>query len=161
MHLLETPRLIVKTFHPDMAADVSANSYDEAIMRFVPDEHFPTEEDALAVISYLMECYNTSVGPFVYPVFLKDGVNIGYVQLVPIDEGFEVGYHVAPKYINQGYATEALTAFLPWIMKEKSVSTVYGIVDKDNHASIRVLEKCRFVYDQALKDPKIRYIYKK
>lgn len=37
-----------------------------------------------------MARYATGEGPYVYPVLLKDDTNIGYVQLVPIVEGWEI-----------------------------------------------------------------------
>lgn len=55
-----------------------------------------------------MTMYESERGVLVYPVLLKDGRNIGYVQLVPIEDGYEVGYHIGKEYTNKGYATEAL-----------------------------------------------------
>ena len=45
-----------------------------------------------------MSVYESGDGPLVYPVLLKDNTNVGYVQLVPIEEGFEVGYHIGSEY---------------------------------------------------------------
>lgn len=59
-----------------------------------------------------MSVYESEDGPLVYPILLKSGTNIGYVQLVPIEEGFEVGYHIGKDHTKNGYATEALKAFL-------------------------------------------------
>ena len=54
-----------------------------------------------------------------YPVLLKDGTNIGYVQLVPIKGEYEVGYHIGKLYTRNGYATEAVKAFLEHMMVYK------------------------------------------
>lgn len=83
-------------------------------------------------------------GPFVRPVLLKDGRNIGYVQAVQLKDEWEIGYHIAKQYTGKGYATEALTAFLPVIMKKLNLTTIFGICDADNEASRKVLEKCGF-----------------
>ena len=79
-------------------------------------------------------------------MLLKDGEkNIGYVQLVPIGAGkWEIGYHVAKPYTCKGYATEAVTAFLPVMAEKVGISEVYGIRLLENAASGRVLEKCGF-----------------
>ena len=116
---IETERLVIIEFDLSMAEDVHKNSLDEDNRRFVPDEVFETIEDARETIEFLMGCYETGEGPLVYPTLLKDGTNIGYVQLVPIDEGFEVGYHIAKEYTNNGYATEALKAFLKFMMNRR------------------------------------------
>lgn len=63
-------------------------------------------------------------------MILKDGEkNIGYVQLVPIGEGkWEIGHHVAKPYTCKGYATEAVTAFLPVMAEKDGIHEVYGFV---------------------------------
>ena len=145
MFLLETERLNITEFTMDMSEDVHKNSLDEDNRRFVPDEVFETAEEARETIEYLMSRYGGSEGPFVYPVLLKaDQTNIGYVQLVPVEEGWEIGYHIAKKHTGRGYAAEAVAAFLPAVMKEHRLNQIYGICVAENYASRRVMEKCGF-----------------
>lgn len=141
---IETKRLVITKFDLTMAESVHKNSLDEDNRRFVPDEVFETVEEAKETIEFLMECYESGEGPLVYPVVLKNGTNIGYVQLVPIEDGMEVGYHIAKEFTGQGYATEALEAFLAQMKVEKNLDLVYGICVSENFASKRVLEKCGF-----------------
>jgi len=63
--------------------------------------------------------------------------NIGYVQAVPIGDEWEVGYHIASKYTGNGYATEAVKAFVPLIMKRLNIKRIWGICRGDNIASCR------------------------
>ena len=141
---IETPRLIITDFTPDMAHDLHLASLDEDMRRFLPDEVFPTEESARAVIEELMACYDGMEGPFVHPVLLKDGTFIGYVELPPLDGGWEIGYHIARAYTGRGYAAEAVSAFLPVMMAKLGITRVHGVCHGDNLASRRVLEKCGF-----------------
>ena len=112
---IETERLIITDFTMDMAEDVHLNSLDEDNRRFVPDEVFETVEEARETVAFLMGRYGGAEGPFVHPILLKTGENIGYVQLVNIGDGWELGYHIAKAYTGKGYATEAARAFLPAI----------------------------------------------
>lgn len=139
-----TNRLIIKEFNLDMAKDVHLNSLDEDNRRFVPDEVFETEEDAKEVIEFLISRYDSLDGPFVYPIITKDSNNIGYVQLIKVDDYFEIGYHIAKKYTGLGYATEAVLAFLKEFPKKLGIEAVYGICLSDNIASKHVLNKCGF-----------------
>ena len=141
---IETPRLIITDFTPDMARDLHLASLDENMRRFLPDEGFPTEEIARDVIEELMGCYGGRTGPFVHPVLLKDGTFIGYVELPPLGDGWEIGYHIARAHTGHGYAAEAVTAFLPAIMAKLGIRQVQGVCRGDNLASRRVLEKCGF-----------------
>ena len=142
--LTETERLIITEFDVSMAECVHLNSLDEDNRNFVPDEVFETVQEAEETIGFLMECYKGTEGPFVYPVLLKNGENIGYVQAVPIGDQWEVGYHIAARYTRNGYASEALEAFLLVIMTRLGIERIWGVCREDNRASRRVLEKCSF-----------------
>lgn len=142
---IETERLIITELTLDMAEAVHLNSLDEDTRRFVPDEVFETLETAREVITDLMGNYESEDGPFVYAVLLKDsGENIGYVQLVAIPDGWEIGYHIAKRCTGNGFATEAIRAFVPVISAEHGLKEIEGVCLADNAASARVLEKCGF-----------------
>lgn len=143
---IETERLIITEFDLSMAESVHKGSLDEDNRRFVPDEVFETVEEAADTIEFLMDCYKSGQGPLVYPALLKDGTYIGYVQAVPFDDGtWEIGYHISGDYTKQGYATEAVKAFLPVILPQLGITQIAGICLADNAASVKVLERCGFV----------------
>ena len=145
--LIETERLIITEFTHSMAQVVQENSVDEDNKRFVPDEVWESAEEAEETLRFLISQYGSFDGPLVYPIIVKQTRdNIGYVQLCPIENGrWEIGYHIAKKYTGNGYATEAVKAFLPVITKQLGISEVYGICLADNKASQAVLRKCGFV----------------
>ena len=146
MFIIETNRLIIKEFTLDMAFDVHLNSLDQDNRRFVPDEVFETVDDAKETITFLINQYDSCDGPFVYPVFIKDEMkNIGYVQMIKLDSNeYEIGYHIAKKYTGNGYAKEAVKAFLPVISKKLGINEVLGVCLSENVASYHVLLKCGF-----------------
>ena len=143
---IKTQRLSITEFTLDMVEAVHLNSLDGDNVKFNPNEVFETLEDAQNTVEYLMGVYKNGGGPLVYPILLSDGTNVGYVQAVPMDNGkWEVGYHIAKAYTSNGYATEALKAFLPVIMKKLNIKEIFGICLVENIASIKVLEKAGFV----------------
>jgi len=144
---IETDRLIITKFDESMAESVHLNSLDEYNRKFVPDEVFETIEEARETILFLMECYKReNNGPLVHPILLKSGENIGYVQAVPLADGeWEIGYHIGEKYTGNGYATEAVMAFIPVIANLLGITRIWGISRGDNMASRKVLEKCSFI----------------
>lgn len=165
---IETDRLIITEFAADMAEAVHMNSLDVDNRRFVPDEVFETIEEAAETIEFLMSCYASGEGPLVYPALLKDGTYIGYVQAVPMGGGaWEVGYHVGGEHTKKGYATEAVTAFLPVIMARLDIGEIMGVCLAENAASVRVLEHCGFVKQfegmgeyQGEVRPIVKYVYR-
>lgn len=143
---IKTNKLMITEFTLDMAEAVHLNSLDEDNRKFNPNEVFETVEIAKETVEFLMSVYENGDGPLVYPVLLLDGTNIGYVQAVPFDDGnWEIGYHIAKEYAGNGYATEAVEAFLPVIMEKLNITEMLGICVSENIASIKVLEKTGFV----------------
>jgi RimJ/RimL family protein N-acetyltransferase len=147
--LIQTDRLLITEFDENMIESVHVNSLDDDNRRFVPDEVFETIDEARETVEWLISCYQGNEGPFVYPMLLQGGQNIGYVQAVQIENGWEIGYHVSKKYTGNGYSIEAVRAFLPVIMKQLKISNIYGICLEENIASQRVLDKCGFVLEYA------------
>lgn len=141
---IETQRLLITDFTPDMAEAVSCGSQNDDMRRFLPDEVFETPAIAAEVIADLIDCYGGTEGPFVHPM-LAQGQYAGYVQLVPMEDGeWELGYCTVQEMTGRGYATEAVRAFLPVIMAQVGITRVMGVCLAENLASIRVLEKCGF-----------------
>ena len=138
--------MIITEFTPDMAQVVQENSVDENNRKFVPDEVWETVEEAEETLVFLISQYGSFDGPLVYPIIVKETTdNIGYVQLCPIESGkWEIGYHIAKRYTGNGYATEAVKAFLPVIAKQAGISEVFGICLAENKASLAVMKKCGF-----------------
>lgn len=54
----------------------------------------------------------------------------------------EIGYGTNSEYRNCGYMTETVKALSEWALRQPNVNSVIAETDKDNAASIRVLEKC-------------------
>jgi len=102
--------------------------------------HFPHWEKALADENNLVrtiEVDGENAGHIVG--FLRDGVG-----------DVEVGYWLARSYWGRGVATEALKQFLALEPRRPLIAHVAT----HNPASRRVLEKCGFAVERAVKDPR-------
>ncbi len=143
--LIEDDNLQIVRMNQSMYYDVYRNSQDDNNRKYVPDEVFGSLEEASEVVDQIIDNYESEDGPFVYAVIRKkDNANIGYVQLVKIIEGWEIGYHIAEIYTGNGYATEAVKLFLEHIKNNNHLKQMFGIALAANKASRRVLEKCGF-----------------
>ena len=141
--LLKGERIAICDLKKKMAKELHLNSLDEETRKYLPDEVFEDIEEAKETIEYLISRIKSDNGPYVYAIMLEKKM-IGYVQLVYLEDDYEIGFHIGEKYRKQGYATEALQLFLPKIMKDKHLKVVEGVCLKENIASQRVLEKCNF-----------------
>ena len=143
--LIENETILITKMNTSMCYDVYRNSLDEDNRRFVPDEVFESLEEASEVVNVIIENYDNPDGPFIYAIIRKkDNANIGYVQLVKIEEGWEIGYHIAKIYTGNGYASMAVTLFLEYLKNNSDLKEIYGVALAANKASRRVLEKCGF-----------------
>ena len=141
---IKTERLRIVDLDISMANDIYLLSKDDDMKKYLSDEVFDSEDEAREAIMSLIAYYENNDGPLVYPILLQDIV-IGYVEAVPLHDQWEVGYHIGNKYTNNGYASESLSHFIPFIMKHMNIKELTGVCIKENVASIRVLEKCGFV----------------
>ncbi len=82
----------------------------------------------------------------IWMIELKDGTHIGELCFKGIDGSgsAEIGYGIAENYQGFGYATEAILAVASWALQQNTINCITAEVDKDNIASIRVLEKSGF-----------------
>ena len=143
--IVEDNQIEIRKMDISMVYDVWRNSLDSDNRTFVPDEVFKTLEEANEVVEQIIKNYETKDGPFIYAIIRKeDQANLGYVQLIKIEEGYEIGYHIAKLYTGKGYATEAVTLFLGYLKKNTELDSIIGIALANNKASRRVLEKCGF-----------------
>ena len=64
----------------------------------------------------------------------------------------EVGYTIAKKYSNQGYATEATKRVMKYLFEECEIETFYAEFMEDNIASKKVMEKCGMTKEGCLRN---------
>ena len=138
---------MITALDESMAESVHRISLDADNRRFVPDEVFETVDAARETIAALRAFYTQEDSPLVYAILLNDGQYIGHIQAAPIDGGWEIGYHIGKAHTGNGYAAEAVGAFLNPIMERLGISQIVGVCRADNMASRRVLEKCGFVLE--------------
>ena len=95
---------------------------------------------------------------------LKDSENeiVGTLSFKGIDDKgiVEIGYGINEGYENKGYMTEAVRAVVKWASEQPDVKRIEAEAEKDNIASIRVLEKCNFVPNGEIGKEGIKFVWK-
>jgi len=80
-------------------------------------------------------------------------IGSGGFQGGPDDSGIvEIGYTISPSYRGRGYGTEAARALVNMAFGFSKVKGIRAKTVSAPNASIRVLEKCGFCFDQELMD---------
>jgi RimJ/RimL family protein N-acetyltransferase len=146
---LRTERLLLRQWRDTDREPFAAVNADSEVMRHFPSTMTRTQSDAFVdrasgLISQrgwgLWAVEVIGRAPFV-----------GFVGLsVPsFDAHFtpavEVGWRLSRAHWGHGYATEAAGAVVSYGFEDLGASRIVADVDADNEASLRVLEKLRFV----------------
>ena len=136
---LETERLFLRTLKDD----------DVAIVRILRKNWFDSDEDALKWIRWTNNREHKT-NPYTFFVWLsKTNQLIGSVHFIAhpdLDYEVELGYMIVDEFRRKGYATEAVKALVEYAFKQAGQEYLTALIDCENPASRRVVEKLGFNY---------------
>ncbi|QOR35150.1 GNAT family N-acetyltransferase [Clostridium sp. 'deep sea'] len=143
MNILETNRLIIRTFVETDWQDLHNYMTLPEVVMFEPYEVF-TEQDCVK------ECYKRSQDKThsFWAVCLKNSnTMIGHLYFSLAEPAelntYSIGYVFNPQYYGKGYATEACKEMLDYGFKVKNAHRIIAQVDVKNRASWRLLERLK------------------
>ena len=161
--ILTSKRLNFRFFEKSDLEKIYQMSQEEGIRKWLPDQYYENRKEAAEVINFLINSYkaiNPKEKPFVLGIELKENKElIGHIGLSPVAGLIEIGYAVEEKHQGAGYATEAIKEFSAWTQKKLNLEAIWGIVEKENLASARVLEKSGYILEES-KENKEKNYYK-
>lgn len=155
MTILETDRLILRELVADDAAFLHTLLTDADFLAMIGDRGVRTLADAERAIP---ERYHTSYAQHGFGMWLvegkAEGAKLGLAGLVRRDglDHVDVGYAFLPEARGQGYALETTRGVLAWAAA-RGIAPVVAIVNPENAASIRVLDRAGLVPSHPLRLP--------
>jgi RimJ/RimL family protein N-acetyltransferase len=161
-HVLETDRLILRRLSAGDAAFILELVNDPGWLRFIGDRGVRTLDDARQyILSGPVDMYER-LGFGLYAVELKDGgAAIGMCGLIKRATlpDIDLGFAFLPRFVGQGYASEAAAGVLAYARRALGLSRVLAITSPDNDRSIRLLERIGFRFQgmlQLAEDDQVR-----
>ena len=148
---LQTPRLVVRAVRADDVEELHARRNDPAVA-LLQDWEFPyPRARAEALVAAGLATDAPADGQW-WPMTIQEretGEVVGDLVLHLTNGGRtgEVGYSLTRRHWGRGYATEALTALVGWVLDELPVTRLAGLLHPDNRASAMVLERTGFVFE--------------
>jgi RimJ/RimL family protein N-acetyltransferase len=150
MHIIETERLKLRPLtHDDLDALAAINS-DPQVMRYISDGNPAAREHTAERLNFLIE-HGRQYGFGAWAVLYKSSLSlIGFCALIHLDgtTEVEVGYRLARNQWGNGFATEAARASLRHGFEDLALERIVAVVQPDNLASQRVLEKLSLKYEK-------------
>lgn len=163
--ITQTERLIIREFQVlDIEPLAKILAKPEVMQFFSPTGPLSTKQTAVKIQSFLDSYQKNGYGKYAL-IHRQSGRLIGYCGIAVEEiEGKlenELGYRFDSEFWGQGLATEAVKACLEYYFDKFKFDSVLGIVEPENKASIRVLDKVgmKFVKESILWG-KVVYIYK-
>lgn len=151
---IETERLIIRDLTTQDLDSMFALDSNPEVHRYLGKKPIKNKAEALQYISDVQKQYaERGIGR--WAVELKDtGKFIGWCGLRLYTEYtfnnhsnfYDIGYRLRREFWGKGYATEASKACLQYAWDVLKLDTIYGITERNNEASHRVLLKIGLSY---------------
>jgi RimJ/RimL family protein N-acetyltransferase len=138
--LIETDRLVIRAIDEDDLPTFHEIAGRREVALMLASVPHPLSLDA-AREWIAGRVYQAQPG-FSAGIYRRDGTLVGCIGLVK--QPTTVNYFLGPDHWGQGYATEALTAFLDWCAERFGLTEIRAGAMHDNVGSHRVLEKAGF-----------------
>ncbi|EKU99955.1 acetyltransferase, ribosomal protein N-acetylase [Leptolyngbya sp. PCC 7375] len=149
---IETQRLILRNFRPEDFEQLAPILADPQGMKYSRTGNVLSVLETQAKIQGYINSYQKH-GFGKWAIILKEHNQlIGYcgiaVELVDNKLERELGYRLDHNFWNQGLATEAAKAAIQYGFEQLKLPYILGIVERQNKASVRVLEKLGMQYQR-------------
>lgn len=152
---LESERLLLRQVSPNDIHEVFALRSNPETMEFIPRPLATTLDEALDHIKMINdkieanEGINWAITEKGNPKLL--GV-IGHYRIKWEHFRSEIGYMLLPEYQGKGIVSEAIQMVVDYGFNEMKMHSLEAIIDPENIASAKVLEKNHFVKEAHLKE---------
>lgn len=153
--ILETERLLLRRVTSTDVNEIFELRSNPETMKYIPRPLVKTEEDALKHFQTIDDAIDNNVG-INWAVTLKENPKLlgimGFYRLQPENYRAEIGYMILPEFNGKGIVSEAIPRILEYGFTTMKLHSVEAVIDPDNIASERVLQKCNFVKEAHFKE---------
>lgn len=152
---IETERLLLRRVDLNDVNEILTLRSNPETMKYIPRPLAKTKEDAIAHITIIDAKIENNEG-INWAITLKNNPKligiIGHFRIKPEHFRAEIGYMLLPEYHGKGIITEAVKETVNYGFEIMKLHSIEAIIDPENFASERVLQKNGFVKEAHLKE---------
>jgi [ribosomal protein S5]-alanine N-acetyltransferase len=152
---LTSERLILRQITTADVSEIFALRSNPDTMKYIPRPLITTKEEAIEHINMIQDKIENNEG-INWAITLKGSDKmigiIGHYRVQWEHFRSEVGYMLLPKYEKRGIITEAVGLSIDYGFNSMKMHSLEAVVDPQNGASIKVLEKNGFAKEAHLKE---------
>jgi RimJ/RimL family protein N-acetyltransferase len=161
MHAIETARVLLRPLSSDDLDEFALLGSDPDVMRYIGPGKTQARDQAAARLCAIIDDRRKHGFGLWAAIDKADGAWMGFCGLQFLDSSseVEVGYRLARRFWGMGLATEAASACLRYGFEELGLDRIVGVVQLENLASQRVLEKIglRYVRNARFYNSDVKY----
>ena len=148
--LFESDRLFFRYLQQEDAPSFFELNNNPNVLRYTGDDAFSNIEKATSFLTHYQ--YNKGMGR--YAVIRKsDNTFIGWCgPKLNSNNLIDLGFRFFEQEWNKGYATEAAMATIEYCFNTLEINSLIARANSENIGSIRVIEKCNFIYTKTEPD---------
>ncbi|KAF2518002.1 GNAT family N-acetyltransferase [Flavobacterium foetidum] len=153
--VVETERLLLDRVTDSDVKEVFQLRSNPETMKYIPRPLVTNHEGALEHIKMINDkieeniCINWGIRLKGSPKLL--GI-IGFYRMQPENYRSEIGYMLNPDFHGKGIITEAVKKLIKFGFEELKLHSIEAVIDPENTASEKVLQKCGFVKEAHFKE---------
>jgi len=158
MLVLETERLLLRPLTTDDAPFILTLLNEPSFLRFIGDKKVRNLEDARQyILTGPMASYERHGLGLLAVVLKASQTPIGMCGLLKREElpDPDIGFAYLPDFWGQGFAFEAAKAVMNDARESLKLSRILAIVNPDNDASIKLLERLGLKFERVKGDVKL------
>ncbi|TNJ45331.1 GNAT family N-acetyltransferase [Tamlana fucoidanivorans] len=151
---IETERLVLREIRETDLEDMFELDTDPEVQRYLGNKPIKEKDEALKRIQAVIKQYEElgigrwaaiekATGHFIGWSGLKLNTEI---TMNGFSNFYDIGYRLKKRFWGKGYATESAKAAIQYAFKDMNLEQLYGITEKGNQASHRVLLKIGLNY---------------
>ncbi len=152
---LESERLLLRQITPDDVNEIFALRSNPETMKYIPRPLATTKDDAMGHIKMIQDKIVSNEG-INWAITEKGNPKmigiIGHYRIRWEHFRSEIGYMLLPEHQGKGIITEAIQLLVDYGFNEMKMHSLEAIIDPENTASARVLEKNNFVKEAHFKE---------
>jgi RimJ/RimL family protein N-acetyltransferase len=153
MTLIETDRLILRTWKEEDLLPFAHLNQDPLVMEFFPKTLAYSETEAM--LERLKQKFASDGFSFMAAELKETNEFIGFIGLnkpmfeAPFMPAIEIGWRIGSRYWNKGYATEGAKAALEYGFQTLALKEIVSFTAEINIKSRRIMEKIGMHQDHA------------
>jgi ribosomal-protein-alanine N-acetyltransferase len=154
---MQTERTILTLLEEADLPEMMEMAHEPDTFRYIKKLRVMTEKEYAQFLLLKLEQIRRNIG-YHWAVRLKEGgAFIGAVNLNPIGNSqmLQIGCQLKRDWWGKGFASELTKRVLEFAIGEVGLTAVYGVFEKDNAVSRRLLQKLGFVWSESRIDQDI------